>query len=97
MESDQVFAYTLKLLFLITSPITFIVGIFLLYDVETYLKLERFLAKSYGASKKTFVHQLEKNRESLQLFLLKRRRLIGFICLFNSVLTIFIVMFLLKR
>ena len=97
MESEQIFAYTLKILFLITSPITFIVGIFLLYDVETYLKLERFLAKSYGASKKTVLHQLEKNRESLQLFLIRRRRLIGFICLFNSVLTIFIVIFLLKR
>lgn len=97
MENEQLFAYALKLLFLITSPITFIVGIFLLYDVETYLKLERFLAKSYGSSKKIFLEQLEKNRESLQLFLLQRRRLIGVICLFNSILTIFIVVFLLKR
>jgi hypothetical protein len=97
MQGDHIFAYALKVLFLVTSPITFIVGIFLLYDVETYLKLEKFLAKSYGASKKTVLQQLEKNRESLQLFLIRRRRLIGFICLFNSVLTIFIVIYLLRR
>jgi hypothetical protein len=96
MEQEVLFAYLLKTLFVVTSPVTFIVGIFLLYDVNTFLKIEKFLARSYG-SQKTFMHNLEKNRESLQMFLLKRRKAVGIICLLNSLLTIFIVMFLLAK
>jgi hypothetical protein len=77
--------------------VTFIVGIFLLYDVETYAKIEKFLARSYGASRKHFLHNLEKHREGLQLFLLKRRRIVGLVCLLNSLLAMLIVTFVLKR
>ena len=97
MPEEAVFAYMLKTLFIVTSPVTFVVGVFLLYDVDMYLKIERFLARSYGSSKKSFTHQLEKNRETLQLFLLKRRKAVGIICLVNSLLAIFIVIFLLGK
>ena len=97
MPEEAVFAYMLKSLFIVTSPVTFVVGVFLLYDVDMYLKIEKFLARNYGSSKKTLTHQLEKNRESLQLFLLKRRKAVGIICLVNSLLAIFIVIFLLRK
>lgn len=94
---DSFFLTTfLKLLFLITAPVTFLAGIFLIYDLETYLRIEKFFAKSYFLSKKTFISQLEKNRESLQLFLLRKRRFIGIFCLLNSIMAIFVVAFLLK-
>lgn len=95
MEQNYLFIF-LKILFIITTPVTFLVGIFLLYDLETYMRIEKFLAKSYFLSKKTFIEQLDRNRESLQLFLLKKRRFVGIVCLLNSVMAIFLVTFLLK-
>lgn len=95
MEQNYLFIF-LKILFIITTPVTFLVGIFLLYDLETYMRIERFLAKSYFLSKKTFIKQLESNRESLQLFLLKKRRFVGVVCLLNSIMAIFLVTFLLR-
>ena len=97
MEDTAFLAYMLKTLFVVTSPVTFIVGIFLLYDVDTYMKIEKFLSRSYGSSRKTFMRQLEKNRESLQMFLLKRRKAVGILCLLNSLMTVFIVVSLLRR
>ena len=96
MGREELFVYLLKLFFLMTSPVTFLVGIFLLYDVETYLKIERFLARSYGP-KKVFINRLEQNRESLQLFLLKRRHFIGVACLLNSLMAVFLVVSLIRR
>jgi len=96
VEGNWYFVF-FKLLFIVTTPITFLVGIFLLYDIETYLKLEKFLAKSYLLSKKTFLKQLESNRETLQIFLIKKRRFVGIVCLLNSVMAIFAITFLLKQ
>lgn len=96
MEGNFFLTAFLKILFLLSAPVTFLVGIFLIYDMETYMRIEKFLAKSYFLSKKTFINQLEKNRESLQLFLLRKRRFIGIFCLLNSVMAIFVVAFLLK-
>jgi len=90
-------AIFLKFLFIITSPIIFIVGIFLLYDVETYLKIERFLGRTYGSRKKTLMKWLETNRDSLQTLLLKRRRILGIICLLNSILVIYMLLFILRE
>lgn len=96
MEQNYLFVF-LKILFIITTPVTFLVGVFLLYDLETYMRIEKFFAKSYFLSKKTFfIEQLDRNRESLQLFLLKKRRFVGIICLLNSVMSIFLVTFLLR-
>jgi hypothetical protein len=96
MDADLLFRDFLRLFFIVTSPITFLVGVFLIMDVENYLKLEKLLGKSYG-SRKTFMEQLEKNRQSLQNFLLRWRHYVGIICVLNSAAAVFIIIHLLKR
>lgn len=95
MEGELLFANLLKLFFIVTSPVTFLVGTFLLYDIDIYLRIEKFLSRCYGY-KKFWIKQLEKNRESLQVFLIKRRRIFGIICILNSLSAIFIITLLLK-
>jgi len=85
MMNEVILAQILKIFYLSTSPITFLVGIILLYDVNIFLRVEKFLNKAYGPGKTVWIKALERNRESLQVFLLKRRRLIGVICLLNSI------------
>lgn len=97
MDKELLLANFLKAFFLITSPITLLVGIFLLFDVDTYMRIENFLARSYGLPKKSLMSQLTKKRESLQMFLLKRRRFIGIICLFNSLAAFFFATSILAR
>ncbi|MFA5411501.1 MAG: hypothetical protein WC321_06585 [Candidatus Omnitrophota bacterium] len=87
----------LKLFLIITSPVIFLIGIFLFYDVDIYLKIERFFAKTYGLHKKSVMSQLGKSREWLQMLLLKKRRSLGIVCLINSILNIFIIGFLLRN
>lgn len=97
MADASVLENILKLFFVITSPVTFLVGVFLLYDINVYLGIERFLARSYGVSKKRLINGLEKNRESLQMFLLKWRRSVGLVCLLNSVFALITSFILLKK
>ena len=97
MDGMPILISFLKLIFIVTAPVTFLVGIFLIYDIDTYMRMEKFLAKSYFLSKKVFLAQLDQNRESLQLFLLKKRRVFGIICLINSLMTVILVMFWLKN
>ncbi len=97
MEDTFVMANALRLFFILTSPVIFLVGVFLLYDVDTYMKIEKFLSRSYGAPKRTFLKMLEENRESFQVFLLRKRRFIGIVCLLNSLLAIIISSTLLKK
>ncbi len=85
------------LFFLATAPFTLLVGIFLLYDINTYLRIEKFLAKNYGPIRKTVIGVLEKNRESLQLFLLKQRRIIGTICILNALFAFLLSATLFKK
>ncbi len=79
----------LRIFFLITSPVTLLVGIFLLYDVNMYQRVERFLARSYNSSN-VMINALEKNRETFQVFMLRNRYIVGIICLFNAVISIII-------
>ncbi len=88
MDWEWVFANFLKMMFIVTSPVTFLVGVYLLYDINTYKRIEKFISRSYGSSNK-FINNLERNRESFQLFLLEKRRLIGVICILNSLFAIF--------
>ena len=97
MQEELVFTFFLKTFILVTCPITFLVGIFLLYDVNTYLKIEKFLAKSYMVSRKQWASWLETNRESFQVFLLARRRILGVICLLNALAVFFLSLSLLKK
>jgi len=96
MELEWVIANFLKLFFLFTSPVTFLVGIFLIYDIDTYQRIEQFLAKNYGMPK-SLVMQLEKNRALLQVHLLKRRRIVGGVCILNSLMAIVISIIQLKK
>ena len=96
MDWEWFVANFLKMTFAITSPVTFIVGLFLLYDVPTYQKIEKFLAKSYGSSKK-FIKDLEQHRESFQMLLLEKRHLIGVICVLNSIFAILAILFVFRR
>jgi hypothetical protein len=95
MEWEWFFINFLKIMFIITSPVTFLVGIFLIFDVATYQKIEKFLSKSYGDTN-NFIKNLEHNRESFQIFLLERRRLVGVTCIINSFFAIIIAFFTLK-
>ncbi|MFH1697899.1 MAG: hypothetical protein ABH882_02445 [Candidatus Omnitrophota bacterium] len=97
MEEQVINFNFLRVFFLITSPVIFMVGIFLLYDLDTYLKIEKFLGRGYASHKKSLVKWLDNNRESLQLFLLRKRRTIGIICLLNSLLAIYVNIILPKN
>lgn len=97
MVGELIVIDALKLFFLITSPLTFLAGLFLLYDLDTYQRIEKFLGKNFGLFKKTLANQLERNRESFQLFLLKRRRIVGVVCLLNSIMAVFVSLMLLRR
>ena len=81
--------YLMKVFVVITTPITFLVGIFLLYDFDTYMRIEKVLSKSYFFYRVEWLEKLEKNRYSLQSFLLKRRRIVGLICLANAIVVLF--------
>jgi hypothetical protein len=48
------------------------------------MRIEKFLGKSITTPKKKLIKQLSRQRELMQMFLLRRRRLIGAICLLNS-------------
>jgi len=98
MSLELIFANALKIFFLVTSPVTLLVGIFLMFDIDTYMSLEKFLAKIYGLPKKKIIKRIGKEREALQMFLLRKRRLIGLVCLLHSIVAmVFTYTFLLKR
>jgi len=95
-EWEWVFVNLLKICFVITSPVTFVVGLFLIYDINTYQKIEKFLSRAYGSDKK-IIKNLEHKRESFQIFLIKRRRLVGTICILNSLFAVFVICYALKN
>jgi len=98
MEGASLLANFLKIMFLITSPVTLLVGLFLLYDLDTYQRIEKLLGKTYGLSSlsRYLIKKLEMDRESFQIFLLKRRRIVGVICILNSLVAIYISLFPLR-
>ena len=96
MDFEWIFAGFLKVMFIITSPVTLLVGIFLIYDLATYQKIEKFFARSYGNTNYV-VKILERNRESLQMFLLRKRRLVGVFCVLNSFFAIYLAFYILRR
>jgi hypothetical protein len=88
MESLYILSSALRAFLILTSPVVFIVGLYLLYDFNTYLKIEKMLSKSYFQVKITWLEKLEKNRFWLHEFLIKRRRLLGAICLVDAVIIV---------
>jgi hypothetical protein len=96
MNFEWIVADFLKAMFIITCPVTLLVGIFLLYDFTTYQKIEKFLSRSYGNTNYV-VKSLERNRESLQMFLLKKRQLVGVLCLLNFLIAIYLVVYIYRK
>jgi hypothetical protein len=80
---ENLLSLFMKIFVLFTTPITFFVGILLLFDFDTYLKLEKFLSKSYF--KPVWKTRLNKSKDSLHLFLISKRRVLGIICLLNTI------------
>ncbi|MFH0738343.1 MAG: hypothetical protein V2A59_00585 [Candidatus Omnitrophota bacterium] len=97
MTSEMIFTNFLKFFFLVTSPVTFLVGIFLLFDVDTYMRIEKFLGKTITTPRKKLIKQLGRQRELMQMFLIRRRRVIGIICLLNSLVAIIFTNVMLMR
>ena len=97
MEGNTFIANLLRIFILLTCPITFLVGLFLLFDANTYTKIENFLSKGKDLSRKYLIEWLEKDRESLQIFLLKNRHAVGAICLINGIGVSYAVLHLFKR
>jgi hypothetical protein len=96
MDFEWFVANFLKISFIVTSPVTFLVGFFLLYDLSTYKKVEKILAKSYGHNKR-IINNLERHRESFQMFLIEKRQVIGVICMLNSIFAVLAILLVFKR
>jgi len=82
---DELVLSLVKIFIFVTTPFTLLVGIFLLFDFDTYLKIEKFLSKSYFIHKDISLVWLNKSRNSVHLFLLSKRRLLGIICILNVI------------
>jgi hypothetical protein len=73
-----------KIFILMTTPTTLLIGIFLLLDFDTLLKIEKTLSKTFFVRKGHWIEELEKSRNSFYMFLLKKRRIFGTLCILNS-------------
>ena len=84
MENNSII-FLVRIFILLTTPLTLFIGIFLLFDFETYLKIEKFISKSYFIHKDTWLAWLHKSRNSLHVFLISHRRLFGIICIVDVI------------
>ena len=82
---NNLLLFLIKIFILLTTPLTLFIGIFLLFDFEIYLKIEKFLSKSYFIHKDTWLIWLHKSRNSLHLFLISHRRMFGIMCILDVV------------
>ena len=84
--------HMLKVLMFWLSPVIFIEGLLLLLSINNYNKLEEFLKKEIGGMKNKPASKLEANHYVLHEWLLKRRFLVGFICLLYSTIVFFVLL-----
>ncbi len=94
MEENIVSLFMKTFIFL-TTPVVFFVGILLLFNFDTYLKLEKFFSKSYF--KPVWKTRLNRSKDSLHVFLISKRRMLGIICLLNTLLIILANLRLFKK
>lgn len=94
---EEVFPFVMKIFVLLTTPVTLFIGIFLLFDFNTYLKIEKFLSKTYFVSKDLWIDRLGKSKLFVHSFLISHRRGLGIICIFNTIAMILANIFLFKK
>ena len=96
MEENLIFEIV-KIFVLLTTPVTFFIGIFLLFDFKTYVRLEKFLSKTYLLHRDKYITWLDQSKDSLHLFLIAHRHTLGFVCLLNTVAIILVNFSLFKK
>lgn len=94
---ESIFPVLMKIFVLLTAPVIFFVGIFLLFDFESYIKLEKFLSKSYFVSREKWLTWLDKSKDDVHLYLINHRRFLGVVCLMNAIGIILANLFLFKN
>ena len=79
------FFYLIRTILLVMSPIMLFIGMFiLLASVDKYNKLEEALGKEIGGIRKRVMPKLENNVYTLHSWMLKRKIVIGLICIICS-------------
>ena len=69
-----------------TSPVIFLVGLFLVITAERYSKFEQIINREIGGIKKRVVPKLEANIFHFHEWLLKRAVIVGFLCMAFAVI-----------
>ena len=76
---------TVRAVLLVMSPIMLLIGIIILLSAaDKYNKLEEALGREIGGIRKRVVPKLESNIYTLHGWLLKRKIIIGLICVVSS-------------
>lgn len=94
---EHIFSFVMKIFILLTAPVVFFVGIFLLFDFDSYIKLEKILSKSYFISKEKWLTWLDKSKDDVHMYLISHRRFLGIVCLLNAIGIILANTFLFKK
>lgn len=85
--SEQITIFEImRSVLLLVSPVVFIVGVLLLIVEYRYRKLEEVLGKEIGGIKKIIIPKLETTIYTFQESLLRKRVIVGLICIICSVL-----------
>ena len=85
MEEGFDIFYWIRTIFLVMSPIMLLMGmIILLAAADKYNKLEEALGKEIGGIRKRIVPKLEDNVYTLHSWMLKKKIVIGLICIICS-------------
>ena len=91
MISELTIFDVMRSTFLFVSPIIFIVGVLLLAAEYKYRKLEGVLGKEVWGVKKILIPKLEATIYTFQESLLKKRVIVGLICVICSI--VFLIVF----
>lgn len=82
----------LRIIFLGLSPVIFILGLLiLLSNPERYNRLETELGKEIGGIRKRIIPAIETNINALQNWLMKKRTIVGLICIVCAVVFFFLL------
>ncbi len=81
----------MKSALLFVSPVVFVVGVLLLIAEYKYRRLEGILGKEIFGLKKIMIPKLETTIYTFQESLLKKRVIVGLICIISSV--VFLLVF----
>ena len=88
-EQITIFEIMRSVLFFV-SPVIFVVGVLLLVAEYRYRKLEEVLGREIGGIRKIMIPKLEATIYTFQESLLRKRVIVGLVCIICSVLFFFI-------